>query len=83
MSNLMDVPKCRLRTHIRNNINSANLPSRRSPVSSCNPLIKEIIKEFGTPVGPRYKVKNLNVFFQNLQLLRLELFQLKMTQVCL
>lgn len=67
MSNLLDVPKYRLKTQICNNINSANLPSRRSPVSSCNPLIKEIIKEFGTPVGPRYKVKNLNVFFQVLE----------------
>ena len=64
MSNLMDVPKYRLRTHIRNNINSANHRCRRSPVSNNDPTIKRIIKEFGTPVGPRYRVKNLNVFLQ-------------------
>ena len=67
MSNLLDVPKYRLKTQICNNINSANLPSRRSPVSNYSHQIKEIIKEFGTPVGPRYRVKNLNVFLQILE----------------
>ena len=64
MSNLLDVPKYRLKRVMRDNINSANLPSRRTRPYAYSPMIKGIIKEFGTPVGPRYRVKNLNVFFQ-------------------
>ena len=55
----------RVRAIMVENINSANHPAfQRSMKRDQHSLIKEIIKEFGTPIGPRRRAKNVNVFFE-------------------
>jgi hypothetical protein len=64
---LLGILKWRVRAIIVENINSANAPycSRRVRRKLDHHLtISRIIKEFGTPVGPRRQAKNFNVFFE-------------------
>ena len=64
---LLGILKWRVRAIMVENINSANAPYRSRRVrrkSDQGLTISQIIKEFGTPIGPRRRAKNVNVFFE-------------------